>query len=234
VVQYIKINQIIAEQIDQGMLASGQKLPSERKLAESFATTRVTLREALSLLEADGLIYREDRRGWFIAYPRLRVDLNTDLDFVALASAQQRQPSSRVLNKKSVMANKTATQLLGLAPFSEVQQLEQLFFLEQRPVCYSTFWVSRHHLRDFLQHDLERGVLCCCQEHYGIKFKKTDYQINTSALLGDVCQQLHSTPGTPSIVITRRFYNTENQVVVAEVAHWRHNALLISGDQAFQ
>lgn len=229
VVQYIKINQVIAEQIDQGMLAPGQKLPSERKLAESFDTTRVTLREALSLLEADGLIYREDRRGWFIAYPRLQVDLNTDLDFVALASAQQRQPSIRLLNKKSAMANKTATQLLELAPFSEVLQLELLCLLEQRPVCYSRFWLSRHHFRDFLQHDFERGVLRCCQEHYGVEFKRTDYQINTSALLGEVCQQLHSTPGTPSIVITRRFYNSENHVVAAEVAHWRHNAMLISG-----
>jgi len=62
-VQYVKIKDTIVEQIEAGMLASRQKLPSERKLADSFSTTRVTLREALSLLEAEGRIYREDRRG---------------------------------------------------------------------------------------------------------------------------------------------------------------------------
>jgi DNA-binding GntR family transcriptional regulator len=232
-VQYIKINQVIAEQIDQGMLAPGQKLPSERQLAESFATTRVTLREALSLLEADGLIYREDRRGWFISYPRLRFDLNSSLDFVALACAQQRQPSSRVLNKQTVMANKAATQLLELAPFSEVQQLDQLFCLEQRPVCYSTFWISRKHFGDFLQHNFDNGVLQCCQQHYGVEWNKITHQITTCALLGERCQQLHSTPGTPALVITRRFYNNQHQVIAAEVAHWRHNALELSGLSTF-
>lgn len=52
--QYVKIKDVIVEQIESGQLAPRQKLPSERKLAESFDTTRVTLREALSLLEAEG------------------------------------------------------------------------------------------------------------------------------------------------------------------------------------
>ncbi|MGL6055639.1 MAG: GntR family transcriptional regulator, partial [Vibrio metschnikovii] len=52
--QYLAIKDIIIEQISSGQLSARQKLPSERKLAESFSTTRVTLREALSLLEAEG------------------------------------------------------------------------------------------------------------------------------------------------------------------------------------
>ncbi len=48
--QYVKIKDSIVEQIEAGMLSPRQKLPAERKLAESFDTTRVTLREALSLL----------------------------------------------------------------------------------------------------------------------------------------------------------------------------------------
>lgn len=58
--QYIEIKESIVEQIASGVLLAGQKLPSERQLAESFNTTRVTLREALSILETNGLIYRED------------------------------------------------------------------------------------------------------------------------------------------------------------------------------
>ena len=47
------------------------RLPSERQLSEEYSTTRITLREALALLESRGEIYRELRRGWFIAPPRL-------------------------------------------------------------------------------------------------------------------------------------------------------------------
>ena len=47
---------------------------AERALSERFATTRITIKEALSSLEADGLIYRAERRGWFVAPPRLTYD----------------------------------------------------------------------------------------------------------------------------------------------------------------
>lgn len=72
--QYVEIKIAVEEQIESGLLPPGQKLPPERKLAESFNTTRVTLREALSLLEIEGKIYREDRRGWFISPPPLSYD----------------------------------------------------------------------------------------------------------------------------------------------------------------
>lgn len=52
--QYVKIKDAIVEQIDAGMLMPRQKLPAERKLAESFDTTRVTLREALSCSKLKG------------------------------------------------------------------------------------------------------------------------------------------------------------------------------------
>ena len=61
----------LQEQIDHGLLPPASKLPAERKLSELFGTTRITVREALLQLEAQGQIYREERRGWFVSPPRL-------------------------------------------------------------------------------------------------------------------------------------------------------------------
>lgn len=44
------------------------------ELSERFATTRITLKEALAALEAEGKIYREERRGWFVASARFIYD----------------------------------------------------------------------------------------------------------------------------------------------------------------
>ena len=52
----------LQEQIGHGLLTCGSQLPSERKLSELFATTRITVREALLQLEAQGVVYREERR----------------------------------------------------------------------------------------------------------------------------------------------------------------------------
>lgn len=46
----------IREQIRNGTLATGEKLPTEAELAESFGVSRTTVREALRTLVADGLL----------------------------------------------------------------------------------------------------------------------------------------------------------------------------------
>lgn len=53
---YEKISQTIASDIASGKYALGQRLPSERELAQAFDVSRPTVREAIIALELDGLV----------------------------------------------------------------------------------------------------------------------------------------------------------------------------------
>jgi GntR family transcriptional repressor for pyruvate dehydrogenase complex len=59
-VQPVRLYQTIVDQIEaaiaRGDLRPGQRLPSERDLVEQFGASRPTVREALRVLEADGLV----------------------------------------------------------------------------------------------------------------------------------------------------------------------------------
>jgi len=68
----IKRKRIYEEVLDQlqeylfkGAVNPGQKLPSERELAEMFHVNRVSVREALTVLEATGLVERKIGEGTF-------------------------------------------------------------------------------------------------------------------------------------------------------------------------
>ena len=62
---------VIMDQIErlilEGKVRPGQKLPSERSLAEEFDVSRPTVREAIQKLEARGLIQRRHGGGTFVA-----------------------------------------------------------------------------------------------------------------------------------------------------------------------
>jgi GntR family transcriptional repressor for pyruvate dehydrogenase complex len=59
------MNQII-ELISQGRLKIGDKLPSEQEMTRQFGISRISLREAMKLLEAKGYIESRDRKGKYV------------------------------------------------------------------------------------------------------------------------------------------------------------------------
>ncbi len=73
-VQSRKLSDDIMEQLESmmldGQLIAGQKLPSERSLAEQFAVSRPSVREAIQKLEAKNLVERKQGGGTFVK-PRL-------------------------------------------------------------------------------------------------------------------------------------------------------------------
>jgi DNA-binding FadR family transcriptional regulator len=63
---FLEIAHQIREQIENGNLKVGSRLPSERDLAEVFQSSRATVREALRSLEIIGIIESTVGRGTFI------------------------------------------------------------------------------------------------------------------------------------------------------------------------
>ncbi|MCC6803467.1 MAG: FadR family transcriptional regulator [Anaerolineae bacterium] len=63
--------------IEQGTLKPGDKLPSERQLVQQFGVSRTSLREALRILEALGLIQVQPGLGAFVVEPNVGKNLQS-------------------------------------------------------------------------------------------------------------------------------------------------------------
>jgi len=226
-VQYVKIKDAIVEQIDSGMLSPRQKLPSERKLAESFDTTRVTLREALSLLESEGRVFREDRRGWFISPDPLRYNPSQALGFNTMSTAQNRVPKTELIAAKAMLANKQASALLALKPFSDVYRVDRVRYLDDRPVVYVTNYIRPELFPNLLSFDLAQSLTDIYRENYAVENHTIRYRIMTSSLLGEIAQSLRATEGTPAMVIERVNFNKEGESQSCDIEYWRHDAISI-------
>ncbi|HEY8346206.1 MAG TPA: GntR family transcriptional regulator [Symbiobacteriaceae bacterium] len=64
---YAQIKAYLEEQIRQGRLRPGDRVPSEAELAHQFGVSRITSKHALFLLAQEGLIYRIPGKGSFVA-----------------------------------------------------------------------------------------------------------------------------------------------------------------------
>lgn len=68
---YYQLQELLKEQIESGVWAPGDRLPSEPALASSLGVSRVVVRQALAILEDDRQIVRIRGRGTFVAQPKL-------------------------------------------------------------------------------------------------------------------------------------------------------------------
>lgn len=63
---YFQVKRSLSDQILSGRLPAGEQIPSESALTASFRVSRVVVRQALQLLEDEGLIYRVRGKGTFV------------------------------------------------------------------------------------------------------------------------------------------------------------------------
>jgi len=225
--QYLKIMEAINDQIEAGLLVGGAKLPAERKLAETFNTSRITLREALSLLESDGTIFREDRRGWFVSpKPLVYNPTNTD-NFKTMALNAKRQPKSDLLNAELLPCPRNIEKLLALEPDTLVYRLERLRFLDERPVAVTINYVIADYFPRLLTKNFTESLTQTYKDEYDTLYCRTRYHIRTTSLRGEIALALRATSGSLAMLVERVNYDQNGRLIDCDLEFWRHDAINI-------
>jgi GntR family transcriptional regulator len=136
----------LVEQVREGLLSDlvagglepGAKLPNENVLAERFAVSRATVREAvLSLLEAGYLARRHGSGTYVTSLPRTRHPLETTVSYTAMIRDAGHKPGETVLSESVREPTDAERGTLGLATGEQVVEVERVRLASRRPVIYS-------------------------------------------------------------------------------------------------
>jgi GntR family transcriptional regulator len=128
----------LTRRIEAGRLPAGSRLPSEPELAAELGVSRATLREALRVLESDGLVRRMWGSGTYVAEGG-RVPNSLDLNFgvtEAIVAAGMR-PGTTDTRSWVEPASAAEAAALGIEPGQDVLCVERLRTADDRPVVFS-------------------------------------------------------------------------------------------------
>ena len=220
--------QDLREQIERGLLARGSKLPSERQLSELFSTTRITLREALGQLEDQGLIYREERRGWFVSPQRLLYNPLVRSHFHAMVADQGRVPETEVLGAAMIPASVDICQRLELPALSRVFQIRRARRVDGRLVLYVEHYLNAQYFPGILGHDLTRSLTELYASEYGIHYGRVRFDMVPTALHAEAAAPLKVAVGSPALRISRINRDQRGRLIDCDLEFWRHDAIHIS------
>lgn len=104
----------------------GDLLPSDNELCERFGVSRMTARQAVQRLAADGLLYRVSGSGTFVAQPRVHRRVNQLLSFTKEMQRRGLEPSSQVVDSALRRSTPQEALALQLKPEDRVVFLRRL------------------------------------------------------------------------------------------------------------
>ena len=135
-----QIGAAIEAAIAAGQHAPGERLPTEAELAARFRVNRHTIRRAMEVLEARGIVRVEQGRGSFVAEDVLDYPLGPRTRFSEIIRAQNREPAGRLLRVMEIPADARIAELLEIRPGAAVVLAERITMADGRPVA-----IGSHH-----------------------------------------------------------------------------------------
>lgn len=208
--KYYRVKEQIGALLDGS--APGTALPTERELAEQFATSRTTVRQALAELGVEGRLVRTQGRGTFVADPGL-VRLHQLSSFTADLATDGQRGTDTVLGLAVVPAEEPVAARLAVAPGDPVVRLERVRGIDDRPVAHETAWL-RGPLPGLDRHLTATGSLYrTLADRYGITVAAAEDQIETAPAVPEDAALLGVDVGVPMLLVHRTAWDAAGRPV---------------------
>jgi GntR family transcriptional regulator len=212
--RYIQIADLLISQIESGELAPGDRLPSERELSERFAVQRVTLRQALGILESQGLIDRRQGSGTYIARPKIEREAGRLFPFTKVLRRKGYLTGSKVIMFEKTIVNTAAALELQLPLGSMVYHGHRLRLLNQEPVMIEKFYLPANILPGFEIHDLtNRSMYEIMETEYGVIVNRARQSLEAVSATEYEANLLEVDKGAP-LMLERRVTTDQNGQLV--------------------
>ncbi len=197
--RYVRIAETLRERIRGRTLAPGARLDNQRALAREFGVTLMTLRQALELLERDGLIARRHGLGTFVASPSVDYDILHLRTLAADLSAKGETVETRFLGSEFRQPDRRVAQGLKLAPGDAVFVLDRLRLVKGHPMSYQRSFLPAGLGLEVAKADLTVTPLRdALRFKLGIEITRARETVCAVMLRSREARELGCRPGTPA------------------------------------
>ncbi|EJN93851.1 GntR family transcriptional regulator [Streptococcus ratti] len=153
---YIRIHDQIKKEIDEGLWKIGTRLPSERDLAERFEVSRMTLRQAVTLLVEEGILERRVGSGTYVASSRVQEKMRGTTSFTEIVKSQGKTPSTKVVSYKRVHPSEQEIKFLDVKPNTYVIRMERVRYADDIPVVFEVAAIPEKIIKNFKKEEISK------------------------------------------------------------------------------
>ena len=218
IAKYRQIGQDLAARIGRGEFKPGEPLPSQALLSKEYGVTLMTFRQALGLLEAEGLIAQLPGRGTFVT-PVPTLDLRSPNSLAEDLLVQGVELVTVVLSCRQRPLPAGVAGTLDRARGEPALRLERLRRIGRRPAVHQVSWVPQPWSRQLLDVDFAHASLYrSLEERCQLAIVRATESLRARALPAAIAAAAGRPAGRPVLVAERITYDARNTPVVHDLA----------------
>jgi GntR family transcriptional regulator len=209
--------QELRQAITRGTYQPGSKLPTEAELCQMLGVSRTVVREALRVLEDDGLVSRRHGVGTFVRNHPILKNLNFNFGITEMIESAGLGPGTSDLAIKREIADEEKAEQLHVAVGTSLITVERVRTADGRPVVYSldTLTESLFQRADFdPQQLLTQSIYSMLQTSLGKVIEYGIARLLPVSAPEPVSEKLHLSPNALTLYIVQTDYSTDDEPLV--------------------
>lgn len=208
---YAQMADILRASISQGEYPPGGRLPAESALAKAYGVSAMTARQAVSVLEEEGLVRRVQGSGTFVRKVGVAAS-NFDLESLGSVFADQENLQVRIVKASVKKSPGVEKEVLGLEPSDPVIVVERVILHQGEPftlhISYTSFDPASPTVESMLDTVVLTGLIF--QEGYS-NFKRGALRLMPALLDAREAGILEMAEGAPVFKLEHLFYDFDNR-----------------------
>ena len=221
---YHQLKELLTEKIEDGEWQAGYKLPTELELSAEFGVSRITVRQAMQLLESNGLVERKRGLGTFVGRPKVSHDLLAIFHSGAGILESGGTPNVRVNAISLTRGPSYVRAKLQLDAGQEVYELHRTILADDEPLFLFKSWFPAHLFPGLSTRGLETRAIPNVLADYGVVVTHQHKEVEVTILDLEEAMLLGVSPGAPSLLVTYLSYMDER-------VPFEYRRMLVRGDR---
>jgi GntR family transcriptional regulator len=201
---YHQVESDVRQRIEAEQWEPGAQIPTETELCSLYGASRMTIRQAIGNLVADGLLIRERGRGTFVREPRLTSGPRGLTSFTEETAQLGLKAGSRVLRVAVEPCPEPVARRLGLDEGNEVVVIARVRLGDGSPIGIQTAHLPAARFPGLEQLDLaDRSLYATLVERYGVVLVEAEETFEVGPIRGEHARLLGVRPGTCGFRVER-------------------------------
>jgi GntR family transcriptional regulator len=209
--KYYQLKEIIRDMVEKDELEEGQLVPSERELCERYNISRMTARQAVMELVNEGILYREQGRGTFVAGKKFQQEGARLNSFTQDMGDRGMSVSSTVLGVEVEEAGPVVARMLRIDPGDKIVRVRRVRNADGKPMALETSHLLHDVASRILEVDLSSRSLYEELRKGGVRIARAE-QSYEAVLANDAeTEHLDVPVGSPALLIERLTFDADDR-----------------------